>query len=359
MTTSVASKAHSPRIQELETELGRVHAQIASIQKRLKDLERFHDPDSLPYITFKPISRIEDLRAPRVPLRAALRNDIKKLQEAARALQAELQAAKRKQHAPAAIPPHPHRPPVHHGPVHSSPGHGIPVTPQSVPAAVGTAAAAPVDPEIQRLADIAEKTLDQRLAALDASPSFDNMHDVLESMKELSLVGRDTDHAMAALQVAAGKRVNFATSILQSDCTDRNVVMVLMITKEAALLGNDEASEAGIKAAAEATVKLRKQSEQKFRTAPTLENLQAFLKAGQNEGLLGGDGLDLDNPPGLPFVRPGTFHTVKPGETLQQISQHYFGSPGWWDVIVFRNFEKLRGLADPNKIVPGTLLKIS
>ena len=358
MTTAAPPKSKSDRTLELETALGRIHAQIASIQKRLKDLERFHDPDSLPYISFKRITRIEDLSAPHVPLRAALRDDIKKLQEEARALQAELLAAKRKQHAPAVIHPHPHHPPVHHGAVHETAGHGG-GPPQSVPAPIGTAAVPPVDPEIQRLADIAEKTLDQRVAALNASPSFDNMHDVLESMKELSLVGRDTDRAMVALQAAAGKRVKFAVSVLQSDCTERNVGMILMISKEAALVGNEEASEAGVKAAAEATVKLRQVSEHKFRTAPTLENLQAFLKAGQNEGMLGGEGLELDNPPGLPFVRPGMFHTIRPGETLQQISQHYFGSPGWWDVIVFRNFEKFRGLADPNKIAPGTLLKIS
>ena len=358
MTTAAPPKSNSSHVLELETALGRIHAQIESIQKRLKDLERLHDPDSLPYITFKPVTRIEDLAAPHVPLRTALRDDIKKLQEQAQALQAELQAAKHKPHVP--VPhPHPHRPPVHHGAIHGTLGHAGTVTPQSAPAPIGTAAATPVDPEIQKLADAAERTLDQRVAALNASPSFDNMHDVIESMKELSLVGRDTERAWVALQSAAGKRVNFATSILRSDCTERNVGMVLMITKEAALLGNEGASQAGIKAAADATVTLRKQSEHSFRATPTLENLKALLKAGYNQSMLNGDAIPLDNPPGLPLVRAGIFHVIRPGETLQQISQKYFGSPGWWDVIVFRNIEKFRGVPDPNKIPPGTLLKIS
>jgi len=359
MTTAAPTKNNSSHVLELETALGRIHAQIETIQKRLKDLERFHDPDSLPYLTFKPVTRIEDLAAPRVPLRTALRDDIKKLQEQAEALQADLQAARHKQQAPATHHPHPHRPPVHHGAIHGSPGQAGTVTPQSAPVPIGTAAATPVDPEIQRLGDIAERTLDQRLAALKASSSFDNMHDVIESMKELSLIGRDSERAWIALQSAAGKRVNLAVNILRSDCTERNIAMVLMITKEAALLGNEDASQGGIKAAADATITLRKQSEHKFRTAPTLENLRALLNAGANQSMLNGDAIPLDNPPGLPLVRAGMFHTVKPGETLQQISQQYFGSPGWWDVIVFRNIEKFHGFPDPNKIPPGTLLKIS
>jgi len=359
MTTAAPPKSNSSHVLELETALGRIHAQIESIQKRLKDLERFHDPDSLPYITFKPVARIEDLAAPHVPLRTALRDDIKKLQEQARALQTELQAAKHKQHKPVVPHWHPHRPPVHHGPIHGASDHAATVTPQSAPAPIGTAAATRVDPEIQRLADIAERTLDQRLAALNASASFDNMHDVIESMKELSLVGRDSERAWVALQSAAGKRVTLAVGTLRADCTESNIKTVLMITKEAALLGNEDASQAGIKAAADATVTLRKQSERKFRTAPTLDNLRAFLNAGANESLLGGEGIPLDNPPGLPLVRAGMSHTVRAGETLQQISQQYFGSPGWWDVIVFRNIEKFRGMPDPNKIAPGTLLKIS
>jgi len=399
MTTATAAAKSSPaHLRELEAEQAEIRAQIESIQKRLKDLERFHDPDSLPYLTFKTVTKIEDLCAPPVPLTKALKDDIKKLQEQYKAVQAELQAAKHKQHL---RPGKPQVGTVHHGGLTSKPS-----APPPVPITAAKPTAKP-DPEIERQADVAEKSIgmaldilkanpsmdaihdvletmtpisragrdtqreldaiqsaagkleEKGIKALNASPSFDNIHDLLEIMKVVQLTGGDGQKGWEAIQAAQGKRVNFAVSILHSDRNIRNVAMVLMITKEAALVGNEEAAQAGIEAAAEATAGLRKESEHKFRSAPTTANLEEFLRAMHDEGMLNSTSTPLDSPPGLPFVRPGTLHTVKPGETLPEISKKYFGSPGWWDVIVFRNFEKFRGLPVPSKVLPGTLLKIS
>jgi hypothetical protein len=404
IAAAVPKKSSSAHIRELEAEQTQIRGQIAKIQKQLKDLERYHDPDSLLYLTFKTATKIEDLCAPVVPLRQALRDDIRKLREQAKAVQAELQAAKPKQRRP---PVKPGATPVPHGTVQ---GGSAAAATAAKPSAAPPPSKPPVvkpDPELERQADVAEQSIgmaldilkanpsldaihdvvetmtpisragrdtqrewaaiqdageqlqDQGIKAVNASPSFDNIHDLLEVMQALQLIGGDTQRGFEAIQVAQGKRVNFAVSILNSDCTSHNVAMVLMATKEAALVGNEAASEAGIKAAADATVKLRKASERQFRNDPTTANFQAFMHAMQEESLMGNDGTPLENPPGLPFVRPGILHTVKQGETLQAISRLYFGSPGWWDVIVFRNFEKFRGLPDPTKILPGTLLKIS
>ena len=404
MTTAAAApKAELAHIRELKAAQASIRAQIESIQHRLKELERFHDPDSLPYITFKTVTKIEDLRAPQVPLRKALRDDIKKLQEQAHALQLEMEAAKR--HLSQSTKPHVTA--AHHG-IHAVPAQGGAVTKPSVPISPAKPTAVQPDPEMEKLVSVATKSMDQAINVLNAdpsldnihdvleamakvsqvggddkrgwdavrtageklqdqgikevnaNPSFDNMHDLLESMKVLSLTGGDEKRGWEALQGAAGKRVNFAITVLRSDCNERNVAMVLMISKEAALLGNDEAAQGAISAAADATVTLRKGSEHKFRTAPTAENFQAYLKAMHDEGLLGNTTTLLESPPGLPFVRPGTVHHVKFGQTLLQISKLYFGKPIWWDVIVFRNFEQFRGtMPDPNQPLTIATLKIS
>jgi len=395
---AAASQTNLAHIRELETARDRIRAQIEGIQKRLKELERFKDPDSLPYITLKPVSKIEELAAPRVPLRNALRDDIRKLQEHARAVQLELQVAKLRQQAP----------PVKMGPVlvhPAGPAQGGGVAKPSVPITTGKPASVPPNPEVQGLDNsltqaidvlngdastdnvskvieamknlaraggddsrawaavrtAGEKLQDEGIKAVNGSPTphFDDMHDLLEAMKLLSLTGGDTQHGWAILGVAAGKRVNFAIGMLRSDCKLQNVQMVLMISKEAALLGNELAVQAGMKAVTDATVTLRKNSESQFRKAPTPANFDAFMDAMRQEGLLTGADFELDNPKGLPHLTSGIVHTVQPRETLQDISKHYYGSPGFWDVLIFRNIEKFRGLPDPNKIAPGTILRIS
>ena len=395
---AAASQTNLAHIRELEIARDRIRTQIESIQKRLKELERFKDPDSLPYITFKPVSKIEDLAAPRVPLRNALRDDIRKLQQQARAVQLELQAAKLRQQAP----------PVKLQPVlvqSAGQVQGGAAVKQSVPITTAKPTAAPPNPELQGLdtsltqaidvlngdASIdnvssvieamknvaraggddsrgcgairkaGEKLQDEGIKVLNSSPTphFDDMHDLLEAMKLLSLTGGDTQRGWTALGVAAGKRVNFAIGMLRADCKPRNVQMVLMISKEAALLGNELAVQAGMRAVTDATVTLRKNSESQFRKTPTPANFDAFMDAMRQEGFLTGADFELDNPKGLAHLRSGIVHTVQPRETLQDISKRYFGSPGFWDVIIFRNIDKFRGLPDPNKIAPGTILRIS
>ena len=401
---AAASQTNLDHIRELEAARDRIRTQIESIQKRLKDLERFKDPDSLPYITFKTVTKIEELAAPRVPLRNALRDDIRKLQEQARAVQLELQAAKLRQQAP----------PVKPGPVLVQPAgqvkQGGGAVKQSVP--IATSKPAPVQPtpvppnpqlqgfdnsltqaidvlngdasldnagkvlEAMRkvalvggddsrgytaLKKAGEKLQDEGIKAVNSSPTphFDDMHDLLEAMKLLSLTGGDTQRGWATLGTAAGKRVKFAVSMLHDDCKPENVRMVLMTSKEAALLGNELAVQAGMTAVSNATVSMRKKSEVEFRKAPTMDNFHDFMDLMRQEQLVAGTEFELDNPKGLPHLPSGIVHTVRPTETLQDISRRYYGSPGFWDVIVFRNFEKFRGLPDPTKVSPGMILRIS
>lgn len=61
-------------------------------------------------------------------------------------------------------------------------------------------------------------------------------------------------------------------------------------------------------------------------------------------------------PRAIPPVPAGTVHVVGPGETLSRISQRYFGSPGYRDVIYRKNRDIIR---DPKAVAAGTRLKIS
>jgi nucleoid-associated protein YgaU len=49
-------------------------------------------------------------------------------------------------------------------------------------------------------------------------------------------------------------------------------------------------------------------------------------------------------------------HSVAPGDSLSKISERFYGSTGYWDVIYFRNLGTIGG--DPDSLRVGTHLEI-
>jgi nucleoid-associated protein YgaU len=120
----------------------------------------------------------------------------------------------------------------------------------------------------------------------------------------------------------------------------------------AALIGYDDSL--GISDALnEGAEKMMRAAEQAFRSNPTAENFKAMEKVDRVCGQLGKEPL---KPSGMRQVPAGTVHEVALGDTLAKISQRYFGSAGYWDVIYRNNRDVIK---DPNVIAPRTKLKIS
>ena len=120
----------------------------------------------------------------------------------------------------------------------------------------------------------------------------------------------------------------------------------------AALIGHDDCGGVSV-TLNEGAEKMRRNAEQTFSRTLSVENFKAMEQAERVCLQLGKEAL---KPTGMRQVPAGTVYEVGPGDTLAKISQRYFGSPSYWDVIYRNNRDVIK---DPNVIAPRTKLKIA
>lgn len=333
------------QVNELEAAEKRIQAQIKSVEQQLQSLDRKHVPDSHPWLTFKTVNSIQELKSLHPSLRSALRQDIVEFRDNLRRLKSEVQMA-RQQRTLDKVKARQNLAMQHFHDVEQKMADLL---------RKWKATGKQPEAELEHLLGVAEKVMEEQISVLNGNPSQENMSAVLKSMKTLALFGRDSDKGWSALSMASGRRVNMSISKLRDNPTKANVVEVLNRVKEACLLGNDAVVEQGMLAARDGAVKIREAAERQFRSMPTVSNFQALFKAQHDQALLGTD-IAPDHPQGLRDAPRGTTHTIKPGESLSQLSARYFGSTGYWDVIIWRNVGIIR---DPNVLPVGTTLIIA
>jgi hypothetical protein len=138
----------------------------------------------------------------------------------------------------------------------------------------------------------------------------------------------------------AQKTLRESLQLLGERPTRRNMVFSLQCLEDFMLVGGEESGcEEGFAALASAVEQRYRQVELGFRKKPTAENLRGLLKA-HAEGLLFSHG-DAEFPPrplGLKPPWPDKLHKVEAGDTLSKISEKYYGSPAYWDVIYMENY---------------------
>ncbi len=76
-------------------------------------------------------------------------------------------------------------------------------------------------------------------------------------------------------------------------------------------------------------------AEPNFRQSPTISNFEKLLRAKQLT--MQANGSLSEKPAGWRGAKRGTIHTVSKGDSLAGISQQYYGSPGYWDIIYLEN----------------------
>ncbi|HUA60282.1 MAG TPA: LysM domain-containing protein [Verrucomicrobiae bacterium] len=336
----------SAEVAQLEAAERRVKIQLAAVLEQLKDLDARHVPDSHPWLTFKTVNSIEELKSAHGSLRSALKQDISELQATFRQLESELRAARR-QSSLSAIKGRENLAAQHY--------HDFELKMRELLTRWKNTGIRP-EAELEHLLGVAEKVMKEQVVVLDSNPSRENMRAVLTSMKNLSLFGKDTPEGWSGLQKAANKRLTNSVRSLKANVTRANLANVLNAGREAELLGCEHASEESIGAALAGAVKLREATERQFRSIPSVTNFMALFKAQHDEALLGGSSAVPDHPQGLQDAPRGTIHLVKAGDTLSGLSQRYFGKACYWDVILWRNVGLIR---DPNHPPIGRTLTIA
>lgn len=207
------------------------------------------------------------------------------------------------------------------------------------------------------MVDEAEKNLTRLVEILKRSPTKSNARNVLREMEiPLLLKGQcrtgACESAFDTLNRAGKKWVEEAKQKFKREPTVTIAKAMLNDAASAALIGYDDCAEIS-DVLNEGAETMRKNADQTFRRNPTADNFKAVEQADRFCGELGKEPL---KPSGMRQVPPGTVHEVMPGDTLSKISQRYFGSPGYWDVIYKNNRNVIK---DPKLIVPHTRLKIS
>lgn len=150
------------------------------------------------------------------------------------------------------------------------------------------------------------------------------------------------------------------TELLNDLPTKKNIQSAMhSLADYFAVGGSGEVSEELQQAIRKAAAHLSGKAEESFRSQPTAENFEQLMDSLGNSQMLGNQELNAEERAALKGWKPappGTVHTVAKGETLSQISQQYYNSPIFWDLVYIQNISKIG--KDIRNLVAGTLLSI-
>ena len=162
---------------------------------------------------------------------------------------------------------------------------------------------------------------------------------------------------LKAIAVAAGKMAKASIDKMEGKPSEKNLDIALSDATTAVQMGSDNCDSLKKKIMQLGRVFIEKQrddAEKEFRRDPSLDKFDKFYAKIQEFWVFGGSRKDpLRNikrrlPPGK--------YTVQKDDTLSSISEKYYGSPGYWDVIYLANLGVIGN--NPYLIQPSIILNI-
>ncbi len=290
-----------PQVRAIRQAQRNVKAHIQALEKQIGDLEARGIPDSQPWLSFERAASFEDWvakckarMAKPVSLHDALKEDIETLRTNLKDLQFQLRRA-----GPGAL----HR-------------SAAAETRQFTRDFIGMIRLAKqhdgvLDAHlIEVIRADARRGIDKWKAALDADPSDENIKGLLSLIRTTQLVGLNDENGDTAALLSFGNAVN----------------------------------------------RRRTMAEQDFRRRPTGDRFKKYISWVRTQLLLGTEADAAMSPPAQRLHRGESSYTVQKGDSLSSISKRFYGSEGYWDVIVFANLGMMRGTAE--QLEPGLVLQI-
>ena len=158
-----------------------------------------------------------------------------------------------------------------------------------------------------------------------------------ETLRRAEQQGTIPESELAELLSDAESVLRELVGILNSDPTPKNIELVLSELEIPMLLSDDSeggASGDAWRAVDRASGKIVKRNEKVFRQNPSEGNFDKMLQAKAMAQHIGST--REDKPANW---RPAnTTHVVASGDTLAKISERYYRSPGFWDIIYLENY---------------------
>lgn len=176
-----------------------------------------------------------------------------------------------------------------------------------------------------------------------------------ETLTRAEKRGSLTEKELAELRAKAEAVLLKYVNILDGSPSEKNIKHVLESIEAPLTLGSNLMHGPGaraIEALRRASEKLTDQHEKVFRKNPTAEKFAKMLSVKALALSLSGK---IQNKPSG-WKPAHTTHEVVPGDTLSEISKHYYGSAGYWDIIFMENIGVIGDDAD--KLTMGVTLTI-
>jgi len=182
---------------------------------------------------------------------------------------------------------------------------------------------------------------------------------LLEAEKKM-LVNEDDPQVQSLLKAAsaaADKMVEKSIVEVNANPSEKTLRVLFGDLSASQLLGSEQEerlTEKAMKAAVKATKIIKDKTEKEFRRAPIKRNFRNLLNKMALHQFVGGS--DDDPLKGVNRLLPPGKYPVIPGDTLSKISEKYYGSPGYWDVIYLANLGLIG--KNPDIIRPDITLDI-
>ena len=182
---------------------------------------------------------------------------------------------------------------------------------------------------------------------------------LLEAEKKM-LKNEDDPLAQSLLEAAskaADKMLEKSIDQLNANPSEKNLRVMFGDLAASQSLGSEKEerlTDEAMKAAVNATTIIKDKTEKEFRRAPIKANFRNLLSKMALHQFVGGS--DDDPLKGVNRLLPPGKYPVIPGDTLSKISEKYYGSPGYWDVIYLANWGLIG--KNPDIIRPDITLDI-
>lgn len=318
------------KLAQIDAERRRLKTILDKQQSLLKLIEAKGIPDTQPYISFKPAKAIKDLAGQPGGLRKAVKHEILIIKKSIELLLQEAKSVRR---------------------------HGYKEFVRRERAAViridrrfeaemtrvladASKRGHLTDEELIGLQDGADSILDAYTGLLRLDNSEDAMRDVLNQLADTMILGggdpKVAQRAMLGLTNAGKENLEKAKRKLDEAPSDNNARQLIRAITNLELLGDSSATGAALQQTLAWAESQKDQTEKRFRSVPSTENLRLMFRAEITCVEMGGT--PIKSPPtGLKRIKPGSEHRISPGDTLSGISRTYYGSYSFWDVLVRGN----------------------
>ena len=197
-------------------------------------------------------------------------------------------------------------------------------------------------------------------SAIRIEPTKAGIRKAFFEAEKKMLVNEDDPQARSLLKAAgeaADKMVEKSIVEVNANPSEKNLRVLFVDLSVSQWLGSeleDWLTEEAMKAAVRCTKIIKDKAEKVFRRVPTKENFKKFYNKIALHQAVGG--LDENPLHGISRLLPPGKYPVVVGDSLSKISEKYYGSPGYWDVIYVNNVGLIGN--NPDVIRPGITFDI-